>query len=153
MGIGSFIHHLVAPVEHHLGPIPTAVLFPSIPLTQISATLADKIVGGVAAAGSANPGAKSNQTQTHFSDPSYQAPSVTYGAPNYPAPSYAGGGGSFDAFNYQPAYNPYGGASWDSSTTSFQPSIVPYPTYSAAAPQPADRSWEDLVATALPFFL
>jgi hypothetical protein len=76
--------------------------------------------------------------------PSYN---ITYGAPSYGG---GGGGGIYDAWNYQPQYNPYGGSSWGYSTQypaySTQPSVM----YSAP---PQDRTWEDLTLAALPLFL
>jgi len=76
---------------------------------------------------------------------------VSYGAPTYYG---GGGGGSYDAYSYQPAYNPYvnpyaGGQPWVSSTPSFQPLTMPYPVSSA----PADRTWEDLAIATLPLLL
>lgn len=105
-------------------------------------SLIGPLIGGAKPAGQmVSPGV----TQIHDvggPTPSYN---VSYGAPTY------GGGGAYDAYNYQPAFNPYGGQqSWASSIPSPQFSTPQYQTYSAPA---QDRSWEDLVVAALPLFL
>lgn len=67
---------------------------------------------------------------------------ISYGAPQY------GGGGSYDAWNYQPQQPQGGQQSWAYSTQYSIPQSQPYP----ASSEGGGRIWEDL-APFLPLFL
>lgn len=75
-----------------------------------------------------------------------------------PQPYYQGGG-SYDAYNLSPSYNPWGVPSWDFSTRSPSYTTPPpqvYPTYSTPVRQDTRPPWEDLTSLAttfLPFLL
>jgi hypothetical protein len=137
----------------HSDILPNIVTLGGYGITKGSLQEAVKVVGSSARGFSpqvaAHPPALQGRSQGNL--PAYN---VTYGAPQYGAPQYGGGGGvggAYDAYSYQPTFNPYsGGESWGSSTRYSAPSIMPYQAYSDPR---ADRSWEDLMSLAIPFFL
>ncbi len=150
MGFGSFVKHLTKPITRALGPVGTAVLLPAVPITQLAANVADKVVAGAMTPKNVSPQPVMQRgiPGSYGPQPGYN---VSYGAPTYAPPSYGGGG-------FQPSYQPaepfYGGSPWGSSTQYSQPLTTPWVTYSAPQAQPPQgRIWEDLIMGALPFIL
>jgi Ni/Co efflux regulator RcnB len=141
----NIVNAVTRPVTRLLGPEIATVLFPAIAASQLAGQAINVVGRSISRVSTPSTAVSPGVQQIHENGGPTPSYNVSYQAPYY------GGGGSYDAYNFQPAYNPYTqGETWGSSIQSPQYSIPQYQTYSAPT---QDRTWEDLALQALPFFL